>query len=144
MEFLIEHKIGQNNPALLQLISENQESFLNMLNEQNEGLDDNESNNGTTRQQSGGEAGTGRRVNREGSGAADGSLGFGGSAGGAAHEPSLSATIPLTPQDRQAIERVRKCFALSSGSIFLFRRNSKRLWTYYLTTYIYNLYSVTH
>lgn len=76
-----------------------------MLNEQNEGLDDNESNNGTTRQQSGGE--TGRRANREGGGAADGSLGFGGSAGGAAHEPSLGATIPLTPQDRQAIERVR-------------------------------------
>lgn len=94
-------QIGQNNPALLQLISENQESFLNMLNEQNEGLDDNESNNGTARQQSGGEAG--RRVNREGTGAADGSQG---GAGGAAHEPSLSATIPLTPQDRQAIERV--------------------------------------
>lgn len=75
-----------------------------MLNEQNEGLDDNESNNGTARQQSGGEAG--RRANREGSGAVDGSLGLGGGAGGAAHEPSLSATIPLTPQDRQAIERV--------------------------------------
>lgn len=68
-----------------------------MLNEQNEGLDDNESNNGTARQQSGDAA---RRVNREGSGAADVGL------GGAAHEPSLSATIPLTPQDRQAIERV--------------------------------------
>ncbi len=72
-----------------------------MLNEQSEGLDDNESNNGSARQQSGGEAG--RRVNREGSGAADGSL-VGGGAGGA--EPSLGATIPLTPQDRQAIERV--------------------------------------
>lgn len=73
-----------------------------MLNEQNEGLDDNESNNGTARQQSGGDAA--RRVNREGSGAADGSQGLGGAGG--AHEPSLSATIPLTPQDRQAIERV--------------------------------------
>lgn len=100
-------QIGQNNPALLQLISENQESFLNMLNEQNEGLDDNESNNGTARQQSGDAA---RRVNREGSGAADVGM------GGAAHEPSLSATIPLTPQDRQAIERVsslrRECLFL--------------------------------
>lgn len=73
-----------------------------MLNEQNEGLDDNESNNGTARQQSGGEAG--RRANREGSGAAD--VGLGGGGAGGAHEPSLSATIPLTPQDRQAIERV--------------------------------------
>lgn len=77
-----------------------------MLNEQNEGPDDNESNNGTTRQPTVGETGTGRRGNREGSGPADSSLGFGGGAGGAAHEPSLSATIPLTPADRQAIERV--------------------------------------
>lgn len=93
-------QIGQNNPALLQLISENQESFLNMLNEQNEGLEDNESNSGSARQ-SGGDA-----ARRAGSGAADGSVGSGGGAGGVAHEPSLSATIPLTPQDRQAIERV--------------------------------------
>ncbi|KAG4079728.1 hypothetical protein HA402_014859 [Bradysia odoriphaga] len=102
-EFLnaVLQQIGQNNPALLQLISENQESFLNMLNEQNEGLDDNESNNGSAR---GGEAG--RRVNREGGQAVDGSLGSG-AGGGAAHEPSLGATIPLTPQDRQAIDRLQ-------------------------------------
>lgn len=102
-EFLnaVLQQIGQNNPALLQLISENQESFLNMLNEQNEGLDDNESNNGSAR---GGDAA--RRVNREGGPAVDGSVGSG-AGGGAAHEPSLGATIPLTPQDQQAIARLQ-------------------------------------
>ncbi|KAJ6641947.1 UV excision repair protein RAD23 like B, partial [Pseudolycoriella hygida] len=102
-EFLnaVLQQIGQNNPALLQLISENQESFLNMLNEQNEGAD-NQANDGTARQQSGGET---RRVNREGSGAVDGSVGAGSGAGNL--ETSLGATIPLTPQDRQAIERLQ-------------------------------------
>lgn len=90
-----------------------------MLNEQNEGADD-ESNNGSAR---GGEAG--RRVNREGGQAVDGTVGSGAGGGGAAHEPSLGATIPLTPQDRQAIERVNNFFLFCLVEVTL--RNPDRL-----------------
>lgn len=80
-EFLnaVLQQIGQTNPALLQLISENQESFLNMLNEPND--EQNEPAN----------AGSG----------------LGGPAGSAIEERELPQTITMTPQDRDAIERLK-------------------------------------
>lgn len=80
-EFLnaVLQQIGQTNPALLQLISENQESFLNMLNEPND--EQNEPANVGS--------------------------GLGGSAGSAIEERELPQTITMTPQDRDAIERLK-------------------------------------
>jgi len=64
-------QIGQTNPALLQVISENQEEFVRLLNED--------------------------------SGAAPGSGGAGGREGGT---PGV-IQIPMTAQDREAIERLK-------------------------------------
>lgn len=79
-------QIGQTNPALLQLISDNQESFLNMLNEPS--TDE-------------------LNVEVANSGAAQAASGGGG--GGGIDRPALdddTPTITMTPQDRDAIERV--------------------------------------
>lgn len=82
-------QIGQTNPALLQLISENQESFLNMLNEPN--ADE-------------------LNVDVATSGGGGGGGGVGGGAapagGVAAGDRPADATLYLTQQDRDAIERV--------------------------------------
>lgn len=79
-EFLnaVLQQIGQTNPALLQLISENQESFLNMLNEP--GDEPNEAVNA-------------------------GNLGEAG--GVALEEQDIPQTITMTSQDRDAIERLK-------------------------------------
>lgn len=81
-------QIGQTNPALLQLISENQESFLNMLNEPNADELNVEVSNSGGRAQSAATAGN---------------------AGvpAAGDRSSSDATLYLTPQDHDAIERVR-------------------------------------
>ncbi|XP_055317255.1 UV excision repair protein RAD23 homolog A [Sitodiplosis mosellana] len=83
-------QIGQTNPALLQLISENQESFLNMLNEPNaDELNVDVANSG---------------------GGGGGGVGAGGLAaptGAAAGERPSDATLVLTAQDRDAIERLK-------------------------------------
>jgi len=80
-EFLnaVLQQIGQTNPALLQLISENQESFLNMLNEPND--EQNEP--------------------------ANAGPGLGGAGGAAIEEREIPQTITMTPQDRDAIERLK-------------------------------------
>lgn len=80
-EFLnaVLQQIGQTNPALLQLISENQESFLNMLNEPND--EQNEP--------------------------ASAGQGLGGAGGAAIEEREIPQTITMTPQDRDAIERLK-------------------------------------
>ncbi|GLV36649.1 Rad23 [Carabus blaptoides fortunei] len=89
-------QIGQTNPALLQLISQNQESFVRMLNEPASG------------------AGAGA-----GAAAAIGAGGVqpattpatgagGGGAGGAALAPGIAqGVIQVTPQDKDAIERLK-------------------------------------
>ncbi|XP_031618690.1 UV excision repair protein RAD23 homolog A [Contarinia nasturtii] len=76
-------QIGQTNPALLQLISENQESFLNMLNEPNaDELNVDVANSGVG--------------------------GLSASTGDVAGEQRPSdATLLLTAQDRDAIERLK-------------------------------------
>lgn len=81
-------QIGQTNPALLQLITENQESFLNMLNEPN--ADE-------------------LNVDVANSGSGGGTVGSGGTAaptGAVAGDRPSDATLVLTAQDRDAIERV--------------------------------------
>lgn len=91
-------QIGQTNPALLQLISENQESFLNMLNEPNaDELNVDVANSGSG---GGGGGGTG----------GGGSVGLAAPTGAAAGERPADATLVLTAQDRDAIERVRFIF----------------------------------
>ena len=80
-------QIGQTNPALLQLISQNQEAFVRMLNEPVSSL----------------EAGSGRT--------SGGTAGSGGSLTSESDESSLGAalgtgTLQITPQDKEAIERV--------------------------------------
>lgn len=72
-------QIGQTNPALLHLISQNQEAFVRMLNEQAPA--------------SGGGGG-----GNTGSGAVPAGL-----TGGAT---APANTVPITPQDKEAIERV--------------------------------------
>lgn len=84
-------QIGQTNPALLQLISENQESFLNMLNEPNaEELNVDVANSGT-----GGGGGNTATATAAAAAAAAGD------------RPASDATLYLTPQDRDAIERLK-------------------------------------
>lgn len=79
-------QIGQTNPALLQLISENQESFLNMLNEPNaDELNVSSAAPAAAAAATGG-AGTPASADRSSSGG--------------------DATLYLTPQDHDAIERV--------------------------------------
>ncbi|XP_035230210.1 UV excision repair protein RAD23 homolog B-like isoform X2 [Stegodyphus dumicola] len=76
-------QIGQNNPQLLQLISQNQEAFVRMLNEP--------------------------AISSQGSNAspATGGVAATGGAGSFPLESSLSqATSQVSPQDREAIERV--------------------------------------
>lgn len=88
-------QIGQTNPALLQLISENQESFLNMLNEPNaDELNVDVANSGT-----GGGGGGGGGIGGGGGGAAP-------TGAAAAGDRPADATLYLTQQDRDAIERV--------------------------------------
>ncbi|XP_074114583.1 UV excision repair protein Rad23 [Cotesia typhae] len=80
-------QIGQSNPALLQLISQNQDAFIRMLNEP------------------AGAAGAGQL------GSNQAVRGAGGNAGGAdAISPAVAATtgvIPISPQDREAVERLK-------------------------------------
>lgn len=91
-------QIGQTNPALLQLISENQESFLNMLNEPNaDELNVDVANSGS----GGGGGGGGGLV---------------APTAGAGERPSDAATLVLTAQDRDAIERVK--FSAPSSHTF--------------------------
>lgn len=86
-------QIGQTNPALLQLISENQESFLNMLNEPNaDELNVDVANSG-----SGGGGG--------GGGSGGGAAPTGAAAAG---DRPADATLYLTQQDRDAIERLKQ------------------------------------
>lgn len=79
-------QIGQTNPALLQLISQNQEAFVNMLNEPPGGAS---------------------AAGSEGSGSADApAAGRGGGRGGNAFEDA-PGVIQISPQDREAIERLK-------------------------------------
>lgn len=72
-------QIGQTNPRLLHLISDHEESFLNMLNEPNVEEVSDSSNTGGSQAATGGD----RSLDDE------------------------TPTIPMTQQDRDAIERVR-------------------------------------
>ncbi|XP_063229663.1 UV excision repair protein RAD23 homolog B-like isoform X1 [Bacillus rossius redtenbacheri] len=79
-------QIGQTNPALLQLISQNQEAFVRMLNEPS----------------SGGSAPSGTTGSSPVAGANPGS--DSGSVGSAMFGPGV---IQVTPQDKEAIERLK-------------------------------------
>lgn len=75
-------QIGQNNPQLLQLISQNQEAFVRMLNE-----------NSSPRSSAGADGGTGTGLS---------------SGGGSPIEAGLAQmTTHVTPQDKEAIERLK-------------------------------------
>merc|ERR1712021_227716 len=76
--------IGQSNPELLQIISQNQEAFIRMINESDDG-----STSGSAGTGSGGRSGIGRTA--------------------AAGEEHLgeSGVIQVSPQDKEAIERLK-------------------------------------
>lgn len=76
--------IGQSNPELLQIISQNQEAFIRMINESDDG-----STSGSGGTGSGGRSGSGRTA--------------------AAGEEHLgeSGVIQVSPQDKEAIERLK-------------------------------------
>jgi len=76
--------IGQSNPELLQIISQNQEAFIRMINESDDG-----STSGSAGTGSGGRSGSGRTA--------------------AAGEEHLgeSGVIQVSPQDKEAIERLK-------------------------------------
>ncbi|XP_068231616.1 UV excision repair protein RAD23 homolog B-like [Palaemon carinicauda] len=81
-------QIGQTNPQLLQVIQQNQEAFVRMLNEGGS---------------SGGSGGGGG-----GNGGNQGSGGGGGGGGGSSvRTPSGQSAILVSPQDRDAIERLK-------------------------------------
>lgn len=96
-------QIGQSNPQLLQLISQNQESFVRMLNEP------------TATQGSNPSQGSG------GGGAATGT----GSAGSFPIESTI--TTQVSPQDREAIERVSIFYSYEffSGTLLSIRYLTK-------------------
>ncbi|XP_060534009.1 UV excision repair protein RAD23 homolog B [Cylas formicarius] len=83
-------QIGQTNPALLQLISQNQESFVRMLNEPQGG--------------SGGTPASGGGANVPTGGAA---LSGGQATGGGGGGGPIGVPIQVTPQDKDAIERLK-------------------------------------
>ncbi|XP_035723464.1 UV excision repair protein RAD23 homolog A-like [Vespa mandarinia] len=82
-------QIGQTNPALLQHISQNQEAFIRMLNEPVE----------TT-------GGTGARVMPVSAAAVASAAAPGGLSGGGSSTRAAVEMIQLTPQDREAIDRL--------------------------------------
>ncbi|XP_023215915.1 UV excision repair protein RAD23 homolog B-like [Centruroides sculpturatus] len=84
-------QIGQNNPQLLQLISQNQEAFVRMLNEPSLSS----TGSGASEQTTGGSGGGG-------SGPGSGALG---QSAGLPFEASMGQ---VTPQDKEAIERLKQ------------------------------------
>lgn len=89
-------QIGQSNPQLLQLISQNQEAFVRMLNEPSLSS----AGSGASEQPTGGSGGGGGG----GGGSAPGSGALGQSAG----LPFEASVGQVTPQDKEAIERLKQ------------------------------------
>ncbi|XP_054707118.1 UV excision repair protein RAD23 homolog B-like [Uloborus diversus] len=86
-------QIGQNNPQLLQLISQNQEAFVRMINEP---------------AASSGGGGTTESISSGGRGGGGGVAAAGGGTPNVPFESVLSqATTQVSPQDREAIERLK-------------------------------------
>lgn len=85
-------QIGQTNPALLQLISQNQEAFVNMLNEPVDVGSDSASSNTSS-------VGEGSNL--------------GGTSSGTSFNVHEPATLSVSEEDREAIERVINTFLLS-------------------------------